>query len=186
MSTSFVRCLHWSYLFTSIFFNAMEFVPLWCHCHRQNASRRSCWEAWGRVDGAARTRPNQSGCETKPTRVHLERCDSTRSHSMRGKMISAPTVSPPPLLPNPSPSSYSFQCSTTDRHKNSPPLYTRDFALLIRRVLSWIVGTDVDFAACLSYSWLIQSFVFYIQILAYRLKKIHIWWYILDNFVNYI
>lgn len=80
----------------------------------------------GRTDGAARTGPNQSGCETKPTRVHLERCDSTRSHSMRGKMISAPTVSPPPLLPNPSPSSYSFQyCSTTDRHKNSPPLYKR-------------------------------------------------------------
>ncbi len=70
---------------------------------RQNASRWSCWEAWGWTDGAARTRPNQLGCETKPTRVHSERCDSTRSQSMRGKMISAPTISPPPSSLHPLP-----------------------------------------------------------------------------------
>lgn len=38
------------FVYFYFFLNAMEFVPLWSHCHRLNASRWSCWEPDGRTD----------------------------------------------------------------------------------------------------------------------------------------
>ncbi len=125
----------------------------------------------GRVDGAARTRPNQSGCETKQTRVHLERCDSTRSHSMRGKNdFGSHCLSPPPLLPTPPQVLIPFNVQLLNRHKQPSIVHARFcFAHPTGFILdSW---NRCGFC-CLSFIFMaIQSLVFYIQILAYRLKK---------------
>jgi len=127
------------FVYFYFFLNAMEFVPLWFHCHRPNASRWSCWEPDGRW-------PNQS--VRKPNR----RASTWRDAILRvltvweGKWFRLP-LSPHPLLSPTPPQVLTPFNNVQLTDTNSPPLYKLDYCLAhpmdFYFILSWIVGNMV-------------------------------------------
>lgn len=159
MSTSFVRCLLWLYLFTCIFCcccYAMEFLLLWSHCH--NATRWSC----GRSRINRVVEPHRRAFTWRDAIVRVLTV-------WEGKWFRLP-LSPHPLF-SPTPPQVLTPFNNVQLLTDTKTTLHCTSSLLPRSSNGFYLGNLKEmwiFAASLSYC---ANIAFHVQILTYALNK---------------
>lgn len=156
------------------FLSAMEFVPLWFHCHRPNASRWSCREPDGRTLAESIGFWNQTNARPLEEMRFYAFSQCERENDFGSHCL--PTPSSPQPLPKFLLLSIMFNYWQT--RKQPSIVQARFFALLIQWVLSWIVGNTDGYRSVVGTDFAAWGLVFHFQIFAHMLNM-YIKWYVL-------